>query len=35
MVEGLRRYHATGEINFRVADKDAILAELKERYKRR
>lgn len=28
----LRRYHATGEINFRVADKDAAIADLKSRY---
>jgi len=33
LVTGLRRYYATGEINFHVPDKDAILAELKERYK--
>jgi phosphomannomutase len=32
MVEGLRRYHPTGEVNFRVADKDASIAMLKERY---
>jgi phosphomannomutase len=32
LVEGLRRYHATGEINFRVADKDATIAAVKERY---
>ena len=29
LVRGLRRYHATGEINFRVPDKDAAIAELK------
>ena len=28
----LRRYHATGEINFKVADKDAAIANLKTRY---
>ena len=28
----LRRYHATGEINFRVPDKDAAIADLKARY---
>ena len=32
LVEGLRRYHATGEINFRVDDKDAAQARLRERY---
>ena len=31
-VAGLRRYASTGEINFRVADKDAAIAELKSRY---
>lgn len=29
LVAGLRRYHATGEINFHVADKDAAIARLK------
>jgi phosphomannomutase len=33
LVSGLRRYHATGEINFRVADKDAAIAALKQKYK--
>jgi phosphomannomutase len=33
LVAGLRRYHATGEINFHVADKDAAIADLKARYK--
>jgi len=33
LVRGLRRYHATGEINFHVADKDAASAALKARYK--
>jgi phosphomannomutase len=28
----LRRYHATGEINFHVADKDGAIAELRRRY---
>lgn len=32
-VAGLRRYHSTGEINFHVEDKDAVLAKLKEKYK--
>jgi len=32
LVEGLRRYHTTGEINFRVPDKDAAIAGLKERF---
>ena len=32
MVSGLRRYHATGEVNFHVEDKDALIASLKERY---
>ncbi len=31
-VEDLRRYHSTGEINFRVADKDAAIASLKSQY---
>ncbi|MFT5464336.1 MAG: phosphomannomutase, partial [Planctomycetota bacterium] len=31
-VANLRRYHSTGEINFRVADKDAAIADLKQRY---
>jgi phosphomannomutase len=33
LVADLRRYHATGEINFHVADKDRAIAELKARYK--
>jgi len=33
LVEGLRRYHATGEINFHVDDKARMLAELKSRYR--
>jgi phosphomannomutase len=33
LVQGLRRYHATGEINFHVADKDAAIQDLKQRYR--
>lgn len=32
LVENLRRYHATGEINFVVEDKEAAIADLKARY---
>ncbi|MFT7485690.1 MAG: phosphomannomutase [Candidatus Paceibacteria bacterium] len=32
LVQDLRRYHATGEINFRVADKDAAIAQLTSTY---
>jgi len=32
LVAGVRRYHSTGEINFHVADKSALIAELKKRY---
>jgi phosphomannomutase len=32
LVQGLRRYHHTGEINSEVTDKDAVLAALRERY---
>lgn len=32
LVEDLRRYHATGEINFEVEDKAAAIALLKEKY---
>jgi phosphomannomutase len=32
LVQDLRRYHSTGEINFRVEDKAAAIAALKERY---
>jgi phosphomannomutase len=32
LVQDLRRYHATGEINFRVEDKEAAIAELRARY---
>jgi phosphomannomutase len=33
LVSGLRRYHSTGEINFRVDDKDACLAQLRTTYR--
>ena len=32
LVAGLRRYHSTGEINFHVDDKDALIAQLRRRY---
>ena len=32
LVQDLRRYHSTGEINFEVEDKAAAIARLKERY---
>lgn len=32
LLADLRRYHSTGEINFRVEDKDAAIASLKEKY---
>ena len=32
LVAGLRRYHSSGEINFEVAEKAALLAELRRRY---
>ncbi|MCA9001184.1 MAG: phosphomannomutase/phosphoglucomutase, partial [Planctomycetes bacterium] len=32
LVQDLRRYHSTGEINFRVADKEAAIADLRSRY---
>ena len=32
MVEDLRRYHSTGETNFRVEDKDAAIARLKREF---
>jgi phosphomannomutase len=32
LVQDLRRYHSTGEINFRVEDKLAAIADLKSRY---
>jgi phosphomannomutase len=31
-VEGLRRYHSTGEINFHVADKDGAIARLEREF---
>ncbi len=33
LVLGLRRYHASGEINFEVADKDALLQAVRVRYR--
>ena len=32
LLADLRRYHSTGEINFRVEDKDAAIASLKQKY---
>lgn len=32
LVAGLRRYHSTGEINFHVEDKEALIADLRRRY---
>lgn len=32
LVQGLRRYHSTGEINFHVDDKDAAIRALKQKY---
>jgi len=32
LVDGLRRYHSTGEVNFRVPDKDAAIDMLRQRY---
>ncbi|QDU67270.1 phosphomannomutase/phosphoglucomutase [Engelhardtia mirabilis] len=32
LVADLRRYHSTGEINFRVPDKDEAIAQIKQRY---
>lgn len=32
LVQDLRRYHSTGEINFRVEDKEAAIADLKARF---
>ncbi len=32
LVQDLRRYHSTGEINFRVEDKAAAIADLRQRY---
>lgn len=33
LVADLRRYHSTGEINFEVADKDAAIAALRDRFR--
>jgi phosphomannomutase len=33
LITGIRRYHSSGEINFRVADKDRIIARVRERYR--
>ena len=33
LVQGLRRYHATGEINFHVLHKDKLLTEIRHKYK--
>jgi phosphomannomutase len=33
LVAGIRRYHSSGEINFRVADKDRIIARVRETYR--
>ncbi len=33
LIAGIRRYHSSGEINFRVADKDRIIAHVRERYR--
>jgi phosphomannomutase len=33
LIAGIRRYHSSGEINFRVADKDRIIARVRERYR--
>lgn len=32
LVQDLRRFHSTGEINFRVDDKEAAIADLRQRY---
>ena len=32
LVEPLCRYHSTGEVNFQVADPDALIARLRERF---
>lgn len=32
LVQDLRRYHATGEVNFHVEDKEAMIGALRERY---
>jgi phosphomannomutase len=33
LVAAVRRYHSSGEINFRVADKDRIIARVREAYR--
>jgi len=33
LVEGLRRYHSSGEINFQVSNKDELMREVRTRYK--
>jgi len=33
LLEGVRRYHSTGEINFHVEDKAGMIASLEERYR--
>jgi phosphomannomutase len=33
LVAGIRRYHSSGEINFHVADKDRIIARVRETYR--
>jgi phosphomannomutase len=33
LIAGIRRYHSSGEINFRVADKDRIIARARETYR--
>ncbi len=33
LIDGIRRYHSSGEINFRVADKDRIIARVREGYR--
>jgi phosphomannomutase len=33
LLAGLRRFHASGEVNFHVADKDAAIRTLRERYR--
>jgi phosphomannomutase len=33
LVAGIRRYHSSGEVNFRVADKDRVIARVREAYR--
>jgi phosphomannomutase len=33
LVQGLRRYHASGEINFQVANKEALMQQVRTRYR--